>query len=104
MQDAAVAQVNGVHGGHARGPGRRRRPTAHVRVSLTSVDPKDGAILALYGGPDYLTDAENRATYDKIQPGSTFKPFTLIAALEQGVPLTTKFNGRSPQDIPAGTW
>jgi membrane peptidoglycan carboxypeptidase len=31
--------------------------------------------------------------------GSTFKPFVLAAALKSGLPLTTKFNGRSPQTI-----
>ena len=96
-----------LHGGDARGPERqagRRRVAARVRPSITSVDPKTGAILALYGGPDYLTDAKNRATYDTIQAGSTFKPFTLITALEQGIPLTTKFNGQlAAGRSPAGT-
>ncbi len=61
---------------------------------------RPGAILALYGGPDYLTDQRNRSAYDKIQAGSTFKPFTLIAALEQGIPLTTTFSGRNAMRIP----
>lgn len=98
MQDTAVAQVTAFQAGQLDGQGGVA-PDAHVRASLTTVDPKDGAILALYGGPDYLTDAKNRATYDKIQPGSTVKPFALIAALQDGVPLTTKFSGRSPMVI-----
>lgn len=72
-------------------------PSEFTRVSLSSVDPRDGAIVALYGGPDFLTDQKNTVTYDTVQPGSTFKPFTLVAALEQGVGLDTRFNGRSPQ-------
>ena len=77
-------------------------PNPLTRVSLSSVDPKDGAIVALYGGADFLTDQKNTVTYDNVQPGSTFKPFTLIAGLEQGVSLNTRYNGRSPQEF--GDW
>ncbi len=77
-------------------------PFERTRVSLTSVDPKDGAIVAMYGGADFLVDQRSTTTYDKIQAGSTFKPFTLIAALQQGVPLTTRFDGHSPQTF--GDW
>ncbi|NUU19036.1 PASTA domain-containing protein [Cellulomonas humilata] len=77
-------------------------PNPRTRVSLSSVDPKDGAIVALYGGPDFLADQRNTVTFDNVQPGSTFKPFTLIAGLEQGVGLNTRFSGRSPQEF--GDW
>ncbi|WP_456825043.1 transglycosylase domain-containing protein [Cellulomonas sp. P5_E12] len=102
MQQMTVDQVNGFMAGTLEGQSGKPDDSvaARVRPSITSVDPKSGAILALYGGPDYLADAKNRATYDLIQAGSTFKPFALITALEQGIPLTTKFNGNSPQDIP----
>jgi len=99
MQDNAVAQVNAFMAGGLEGQ-RGIAPDPHVRASLTSVDPKDGAILALYGGPDYIADGKNRATFDKVQIGSTAKPFALLAALQQGIPLTTKFSGRSPMVIP----
>jgi membrane peptidoglycan carboxypeptidase len=105
MQDQTVAQVDGFMAGTLEGQNGRPADNgddvaARLRPSITSIDPKTGAILALYGGPDYLVDAKNRATYDAIQGGSTFKPFTLISALEQGIPLTTKFNGDSPKTIP----
>jgi len=77
-------------------------PNPRTRVSISSVDPKDGAIVALYGGADYLTDQRNTVTYDNVQPGSTFKPFALIAGLEQGVGLNTRFSGRTPQEF--GDW
>ncbi|WP_315093012.1 transglycosylase domain-containing protein [uncultured Cellulomonas sp.] len=77
-------------------------PSELTRVSLSSVDPKDGAILAMYGGADFLSDQKSTVTYDNVQPGSTFKPFTLIAGLEQGVSLNTRFSGRSPQTF--GDW
>jgi membrane peptidoglycan carboxypeptidase len=69
-------------------------------VSIVSVDPKDGAIRALYGGRDYETQQFNAATDGKAQPGSTFKPFTLIGALEDGHELNEYYTGNSPMQIP----
>ncbi|WP_448630789.1 penicillin-binding transpeptidase domain-containing protein [Cellulomonas soli] len=74
-----------------------------MKVAVATVDPADGAIVALYGGKDYLVDAINRATYgDGVQAGSTFKPFTLVAALESGIPLTSTYDGNSPRTF--GDW
>ena len=36
------------------------------------------------------------------QAGSTFKLFTLAAALEKGIPISKKFNAKSPSTSPAG--
>lgn len=93
VQDAAVASVNGLYDGTLAGA----KPDPSLRVAVVSVDPATGAIVSMYGGPDFLADNKNRVTYDAIQPGSTFKPFALIAALQEGIPLTTTFNGRTPQ-------
>jgi penicillin-binding protein 1A len=49
-----------------------------------------GAVKALVGGADYSKSQYNRAVYAKRQPGSSFKPFVYLAALE---------NGLSPQSI-----
>jgi membrane peptidoglycan carboxypeptidase len=72
-------------------------------VSIVSVDPKDGAIRALYGGADYAEQQFNAATDGKAQPGSTFKPFTLIGALEEGHELNEYYPGSSPMQIPGWT-
>ncbi|MGN8244326.1 transglycosylase domain-containing protein [Cellulomonas soli] len=78
-------------------------PNERMKVAVASVDPADGAIVALYGGKDYLEDAINRATYgDGVQAGSTFKPFALVAGLEAGIPLTKTYDGSSPQTF--GDW
>jgi penicillin-binding protein 1A len=45
---------------------------------------KGGAVLAMIGGTDYATSQFNRATQAQRQPGSTFKPFVYLAALEAG--------------------
>lgn len=61
-----------------------------ARASLTSIDPQTGEIKAMYGGPDYSVSPTNAATFEA-QGASTFKPFTLIGALEQGIPLTKRY-------------
>jgi len=44
----------------------------------------NGALVALVGGKDYALSQFNRATQAQRQPGSVFKPFTYLAALEKG--------------------
>ncbi len=44
----------------------------------------DGAILAMVGGRDYGESQFNRVTQAKRQPGSLFKTFVYLAALERG--------------------
>jgi penicillin-binding protein 1A len=45
---------------------------------------RDGAVLAMTGGVDYGASQFNRATQARRQPGSSFKPFVFLAALEAG--------------------
>ncbi|WP_402463752.1 transglycosylase domain-containing protein [Isoptericola aurantiacus] len=71
-----------------------------IRPSIVSINPHDGAVWALYGGPDYIKQSLNTATQDVVQAGSTFKPFTLIGALEEGHQLTETFDGNSPKVFP----
>ncbi len=52
--------------------------------ALVAMTP-DGAVRALVGGRDYGDSQFNRATQALRQPGSAFKPFVYLAALEQGV-------------------
>ena len=63
------------------------------------MDPTTGAIVALYGGPDFVSEPRNRVTQDVAQGGSTFKPFTLIAALQDDVSLRTRFPSYTPMEI-----
>ncbi|NAZ78177.1 penicillin-binding protein, partial [Kineococcus sp. T13] len=66
-------------------------------VALSAIDPATGGVRAMYGGADYLANQYDDVRLARAQPGSTFKPFALVAALEQGVSLRTTFNGSSPQ-------
>ncbi|MBS0255312.1 MAG: PBP1A family penicillin-binding protein [Proteobacteria bacterium] len=52
--------------------------------ALVSLD-RDGAVLAMVGGTDYVTSNYNRATNAVRQPGSAWKLFVYLAALEAGV-------------------
>ncbi|MEC4804632.1 MAG: PBP1A family penicillin-binding protein [Jaaginema sp. PMC 1079.18] len=54
--------------------------------ALVTLDTDSGTIRALVGGKDYEQSQFNRATQAQRQPGSTFKVFAYVAALEQGIP------------------
>lgn len=56
----------------------------HVTQSASVVMRPDGSIVALVGGIDYNKSEFNRATQGLRQPGSSFKPFVYLAAIEQG--------------------
>ena len=52
-----------------------------LQAALVAVNPRTGAIRALVGGRDYGDSQFNRAIDMKRQPGSTFKPIVMLAAL-----------------------
>lgn len=68
--------------------------------ALVSID-KSGAIRAMVGGVDYAQSQFNRATEAKRQPGSTFKPFVYLAALEAG---RTPNSIRNDAPVRIGNW
>ncbi|CAB4783855.1 MAG: penicillin-binding protein [Actinobacteria bacterium] len=69
----------------------------NLRIGLVAIKPGTGEIVALYGGRDYLARQLSDATQSIALAGSTFKPFAIVAALEQGIPLSSMWNGDSPQ-------
>ena len=69
----------------------------NLHVALVAIRPGTGEVVAMYGGADYLKRQLNDATQAIALAGSTFKPFALVAALESGIPLTSMWNGDSPQ-------
>ena len=88
-QEAAVNAV------HSLPPGA----SPNLRKALVSIDPKTGGLLALYGGEDYLISQVNTSTDAIAQAGSTFKPFALVAALENGWSLDSGYPATSPMTI-----
>ncbi len=73
-----------------------------VQGALVSIDPRDGAIVALVGGYDFSRSKFNRAADALRQPGSAFKPFIYSAALEHGLTAATVVND-APVVIPDPT-
>ncbi len=55
--------------------------------ALVAID-RDGAVRAMVGGRDYVDSIYNRATQAQRQPGSAFKLFVYLAALESGMKPT----------------
>ncbi len=60
-----------------------------------------GAVRALIGGRDYEVSQFNRASQARRQPGSAFKPFVFLAAMEQGRERTRKI---VDEPITIGRW
>ncbi len=61
-----------------------------VNGAIVALDPHTGRILAMSGGYDYRASEFNRATQARRQPGSAFKPFVYLAALDAGYLPTTR--------------
>ena len=57
---------------------------ANAQGALVAID-RDGAVRAMIGGRDYVDSIYNRATQAERQPGSAFKLFVYLAALESGM-------------------
>ncbi|MHA6623706.1 transglycosylase domain-containing protein, partial [Pseudonocardia sp. DLS-67] len=68
-------------------------------ASLVAIDNKTGEVRAMVGGPDYSERPFNLATQGQRQPGSTFKPFTLVAALENGISPDNVYSS-APKEFP----
>ncbi|CAK0778018.1 peptidoglycan glycosyltransferase/peptidoglycan DD-transpeptidase MrcA [Gammaproteobacteria bacterium] len=92
-QTADVMRVGDVVRVHLNPEGKWRlaqRP--EVSGALISLNPQDGAIVALTGGYDFFQSKFNRAIQAERQPGSSFKPFIYSAGLERGYTPASIFN------------
>ena len=76
----------------------KKRPVG-LRIGMAAIDPRTGAIKAIYGGTN-INAQENQATLDRAEGGSTFKAFGLIAALEDGKSLKDTYNGVGTLHLP----
>ncbi len=93
IQDAA--RINAIHVIDKSGP------KVHASEAAVVVMKPDGAVVALVGGTDYETSTFNRATQAHRQPGSAFKPFVYLAALESGL---TPWDTRSDEPVDINGW
>ncbi|HEX6840614.1 MAG TPA: penicillin-binding protein 1A [Stellaceae bacterium] len=92
LQDAAEAAVaTTLHAGEK----------ADVEQAALISMSTDGAVRAMVGGRSYNESQFNRSTQALRQPGSAFKPFVYLAALEHGV---TPYDRFADQPIRIGNW
>ncbi|MBM3488750.1 MAG: penicillin-binding protein 1A, partial [Alphaproteobacteria bacterium] len=72
------------------GPSFGLRQIPDVSGGLVALDPHTGRVLAMAGGLSFAQSQFNRATQAQRQPGSAFKTFAYLAALEAGYTPVTK--------------
>ncbi|WP_406198761.1 penicillin-binding protein [Kitasatospora sp. NBC_01560] len=104
LQDSVQAQLH-----DTLNPDKRKKDAA-AQAGAVSVDPKTGAVVALYGGVDYTKHYIDNATRRDYQAGSTFKAIALAAALEndartqsgQTVTPRTVYDGTSGRKVRGG--
>ncbi len=70
-----------------------------VNSALVSINPQNGAVMALVGGFDFNQSKFNRATRALRQVGSNIKPFLYTAAMDKGLTLASMLN-----DVPISRW
>src|SRR5438309_5625750 len=89
---------DGLRAGEARssGPG-----TEHPEGAILTIDPQTGYIKAMVGGFDFFRSEFNRAVAARRQPGSAFKPFVYVAAVEAGFTPATVIDD-APVTYPLG--
>ncbi|PRY45825.1 transglycosylase domain-containing protein [Umezawaea tangerina] len=69
-----------------------------LRYSLTAIEPSTGAVRAYWAGNDGIGIDYNKGTLQ--EPGSSFKPFDLVAALKIGEGVGEVYDGSSPRPFP----
>jgi penicillin-binding protein 1A len=70
-------------------------------AALVAIDPRDGAVRAMFGGTNFRRSQFNLATQAERQPGSSFKPIVLATAFRQGISPVTRFDSK-PVEIDSG--
>jgi penicillin-binding protein 1B len=106
VQEAAEKAL--VHGlerlERARPKLRAKNPAKRLQGAIIVMQPQTGNILAMVGGRDYGQSQFNRATQAARQPGSTFKPFVYLAALDEFTPASALCNEPRVYKVGAANW
>ena len=106
--EKAVAQGLAELEGRKVPAGKKEEP---LQAALVAVDPATGELTALVGGRGYGETQFNRAVDARRQPGSAFKPFVLLAAMDQAVrgkgtmTLASRISAEPVSvEVPDGRW
>jgi len=82
------------------------KPATDPATAVVSLEPRTGFVRALVGGRDFFGAGPQAkfdlATQGSRPAGSSFKPFVLAAALEEGIPLTRVYDAPGRLSIPLG--
>src|SRR6266542_2131926 len=82
-------------------PGRADAATDRPEGAVLAIEPQTGYIKAMVGGYDFFKSEFNRAVRARRQPGSAFKVFVYLAALESGMTPASIVDD-SPIEFPVG--
>lgn len=83
---------------------RRTEPENKLQGAVIVMQPKTGYILALAGGRNYGVSQFNRIAQARRQPGSAFKPFVFLSALDRFTPASILSNEPKTYVIDGKTW
>lgn len=107
--DVVLVEVLPATAAQGRTPARPERLALRqvpaVEGAIVALDPQTGRVLAMAGGWSFERSQFNRATQALRQPGSSFKPFVYLPALEAGIPPNQRFlDGPIEVQTPQGVW
>jgi penicillin-binding protein 1B len=83
---------------------KRKEPEKKLQGAIVIMQPKTGYILAMVGGRDYGVSQFNRITQARRQPGSAFKPFVYLSALDSFTPASMLSNEPKTYTIDGRRW
>ena len=82
----------------------RKSPDQELQGAVIVMQPKTGHILALVGGRSYSISQFNRINQARRQPGSAFKPFVYLTALDQFSPTSFLSNDARTYTVDGKSW
>ena len=83
---------------------KRNQADQQLQGAVIVMQPKTGYILAMAGGRDYTISQFNRITQAVRQPGSAFKPFVYLSALDRFTPSSLLSNEPKTYQINGKPW
>ena len=83
---------------------KRKDPKRRLQGAIIVMQPKTGYVLAMVGGRNYGISQYNRITQSRRQPGSAFKPFVYLAALDRFTPADRISNVPATYTVDGKNW